>query len=129
MEIVRVNAEARERARAEAKAIVREKTNDVQRVAVEAATKIRSKVEAEREKRERGHRLRQGPRLRPKSRKRRRKRGRKGSQGRRGRMRLQRYQRHGLRPKQGRRQISPSLMTRLGRRLISRRGRGIMPTL
>ena len=46
VDITRVNAESRERARTEAKEIVREKTNDIQRVAAEAAAKIRVNAEA-----------------------------------------------------------------------------------
>ena len=45
-EIARVNAESKERARAEAKARVREKNNAVQRATVEASAKIRSKAES-----------------------------------------------------------------------------------
>ena len=48
-----------------------------------------------------GRRLRQGPKMRLKSRKRRRRQGRQGREGRRLRLRLWRRQGHGDRPKQG----------------------------
>ena len=51
-EISRVNAEARERAGLEDKATVREKNNDVQRSAAEAAANIRAKAKAERRNRD-----------------------------------------------------------------------------
>ena len=47
-ETTRVNAEARERVKAEVKTIVKEKTNDIQRKAAETATKIRVKGDSER---------------------------------------------------------------------------------
>ena len=46
VDITRVNAEYRERARTEAKERARDKTNAIQRVAAEAAAKIRVKAEA-----------------------------------------------------------------------------------
>ena len=50
--ISRINSEAREMVMAEAKAILREKTNAVKRSESEAGSRIRSKVEVEISKRE-----------------------------------------------------------------------------
>ena len=123
-EIARIIAEDRERAREEVKARVREKDNAVQRAASEASIKIRSKAEAKRAKRERGHRLRQGPKVSLKSRKRRRRRGRQGRQGRMWRLRLRRGKENGPGPKKERRHRFPGLLTSIGRRPSSSRWKG-----
>ena len=112
----------------EAEARVGEKNNAVQRATEEADTKIISKEEVERGKRERGQRLRQGPRRRRISNKSRRRQVRQGSQGRRRGLRLRRGQWHGTRPKQGRRRILSGLLSRIGRIPSSRQRRGIIPT-
>ena len=49
-ETTRVNADARDRARAKVKTRVKEETNDIQREAAETATKIRVKGDAKRAK-------------------------------------------------------------------------------
>ena len=69
-----------------------------------------------RDQREKGHSLRQGPRLRLKSRIKRRRQGRQRTHGRRQRLRLRRGKEDGPGPKQGRRHRLTGLLTRLGRR-------------
>ena len=118
-DISRIAAEAREKAEFEVR--VRKNANAVNRGAVEAATKIRFSDEIQR-KRERGRRLRQGPRLRLIYGKMRRRRGRQGRQRKRQRMSFQRGQGHGPRTKQVMRQRSSGLLPRLWRRPSLRRG-------
>ena len=77
-----------------------------------------------REQRERGSSLSQGPRLRLKSRIMRRRRGRQWSKGQSYRLILRRGKEDGPGPKQGRSHIFPGLLTRLGRRPSSSRGKG-----
>ena len=72
VEMARIADGASEKVEAEAEARVTEKAYAVKRAAEEAVAEIRARAEAKIAKRERGKRLRQGPRLRLRSRKRRR---------------------------------------------------------
>ena len=121
-DIARVNVKATKRAREESEARVLEKANAVYRVAMEAAANIRVKEEAEGEKREMEEaeaRANAEAEIWKKAEKTSKARETKEKGG----LSFQSWQGHGKRPKKRRRKSSPGLMTRIGRRTSSRRGK------